>query len=352
VSQQLGLQCGSTFDDYQTGKTDAKAAAKHRTEQARRDAEIAARAHEAATERADERLDRARQRLEIAKHRLEPLAKDRADAPADYSLPRGLLFLAIAILLLAGDLTILAGVLARILDLTSRVVLSDGTAFSVTQILSHPAQGWEQFANILILTASVLLLGFFPKLMLELRRERTSNGFFYGSFVIFVLSVAAVALTAAARFGLDDTAAQTSTAIQAGTAIQASTAAPKSLVFALASVLLGLSMPYASCLFFVRGTEKLGRRVDLWRAASARFMAARDVKARESAAGDATATALTHSLAFQQFSSPGYVELQSQLAAGEFHRAYSDGVVKSVRNAPPGEVFSIMRAAAIRRKLQ
>lgn len=279
----------------------------------------------------------------------DELSHRRNISPRDFSLGRGVFFVAVGILLLVGDLTILSGVLTKILGLDGRA--TDGTnTMIVTEIVNRPFLALELFRNVIVLTFSVLLLGFFPKLFFDLPVEELPTTYRRTLKIVMIASVAAVVVTALARWGFDIKLASTP-ATTASTGGSGSAGSSSKWLFDISSVLLGLALPYVSCFFVSVGADRIGRRWDLWMASVASGRAARALGVSRENVKSITADVASRIADEAAASMIEHEQRVRSKVRAEYSQGYADGTVSLLSGSEPGAIFNALRLIAIRRKL-
>jgi hypothetical protein len=335
MSREIGLAFGASLDSFAVGLRDAERAADDLAFARRRDADarmtVASLANDDAANRLGE-LERVVERLNPA---CDTIVAMRTRYPTEFSLPRGLFYLAVASVLFVGDATILSGVLAQLLNLP---LVDTGTGVTVADLVSDPIKALHSFPHVVILTASVLLLGFFPKVYLELPDEVTPRVLRWTVRGLLLLSCMAVLLTALARSALPVAAA-----LKTG---------QSDLMFRLATICLGIALPYVGGIFFIRGADKIGRRLDLWRLRATTWIASRRLQAHGSIAAARAAELASAEAELGRVRSPEFLGSCRAAAVADFSHGYAEAAASLLEGSTPGSVFAALRSVAIRRALR
>ncbi len=196
------------------------------------------------------------------------LLAHRRKCASDYSVWRAALFLMLSLLLLLGDVGILGRVLA---DFVGEDYYSSdaGGDFLLTLVSQGPLAAFRYFPGLFGLVLSILVMGFYLKLWEEHLRtissledssakslpvEKWMNAIY---LVVLILSILSVIGSAGIRL-VSQTASE-------APINGISTAAEFSLFKRFVMSLLGLALPYVSAAFFIKGSDKLGKSMRLWR---------------------------------------------------------------------------------------
>jgi hypothetical protein len=113
-------------------------------------------------------------RLEHHEALLSALRVSKVQAPEQFSLVRGVMFLCVGILAIAGDITFLGGVLATLVGADLRDPLTQQTFARLA--FSDPLLALERFPEVAVLTVSVLLVGFVVKVWHDAHRQYRRDG--------------------------------------------------------------------------------------------------------------------------------------------------------------------------------
>lgn len=196
--------------------------------------------------------EQAAKAVKVATDEQQRLEQLRRDQPSDFAMVKGILYLVLSVLLVAADVSILGQVLARLLDYDWRI---PGVSYTFgTLFFKAPLQAFQEFPDLFCLTLSVLVIGLFIKVWLDtleirLKEGRGANRFLkvktYLFTLFFLFSVVTVISLASARL-----------IIPIGTIPGVY---PQVVAF-----ILGLSLPFVSAGFFVRGYEVVSLRWELW----------------------------------------------------------------------------------------
>lgn len=334
MSQELGLSFGSCLDRFDIGRHAVEGEARQAAAQALQTAEAAVVASEITVNSLTERESRISLRLQQERSTLDLLLTDQHKNPKDFSIPRGIFFVAVGLLLLVGDLTVLSGVLSRILGLPLRAEIPGGY-FSVAEIVNRPWQAWQYFRNVLVLTSSVLLLGFFPKLFFDVREDQFTLLFRRFLRTVLVVSVLAVLATAFARFGM-----------------KLGDEPPLTGLFGYATVLIGIALPFASSFFSMFGSEKLGRRFDVWRLDRATKRTAAGHQEAVNRLAQAESDLAERQAALRRLAGAEYLNQETAKAVADFSVGYSNGVKLLLAGNGRGSVYASLRSIALIRKMK
>jgi len=177
--------------------------------------------------------------------------RDREKATSDYSLVKGVFYLIMAVLLVFADLAIIGKVSAIFLGYTWRS--QSGVKFS--DIFFDPVGVFVEFPDLLWLTLSILLMGFFMKVWRdswfaydkEEGRWRWPGKFDFLIFTVLLLL------------------ALSSLVAMAGTRLAVSLGDSNGWYAKFVMFILGLSLPLVSAGFFMKGYDALAKRWELWR---------------------------------------------------------------------------------------
>src|SRR5688500_5697091 len=120
MSRETGLRFGRALEPFAVGVAAAERQAAEHVHHVRQQAQSEIATIESAAMEAEQRLDVIEQQLQEVDIRVKRTSEERDQFPVEYSVPRGFMYIAIALVLLAGDVTILGGVLAKLLNLPVR----------------------------------------------------------------------------------------------------------------------------------------------------------------------------------------------------------------------------------------
>jgi len=184
------------------------------------------------------------------------LESHRNEAPSEYSVTKGLLYVALAILLILADISVLGRVAADFLGYDWRI---DGRTFSQWVFFDYKG-ALARFPDLFWLTLAVLVSGFFLKVWRDSwslwdRSKNAWRGMGKWDFVMFLL----MTFLAVASFGL-----MASARLEVGLG-EGSDGEELSAWARWVSFVLGLALPLVSTGFFIKGYDAISRRVLLFR---------------------------------------------------------------------------------------
>ncbi|WP_029898042.1 hypothetical protein [Desulfohalovibrio reitneri] len=197
-------------------------------------------------------------RIEDIQYRLDTMREDRRESPTEYSWFRGVFYTCLSILLIFADISILAIVSANLMGLPFRDEASGRNFLEL--LFNNPLAAYQAFPEVLFFTLSVLGIGFFIKVWLDIVLMPDRNKRFAGKgrlvYVIyttfFILSAVSVALMAGARL------------IPEIAAIPGDTGAASSFGYGnIVLTVMGFALPYVSVGFFMRGLDCLGNSLSI-----------------------------------------------------------------------------------------
>jgi hypothetical protein len=248
MSREIGYSDGSSLNSFETGVQVAETLAR---EQANLKAERARQTFDSirsGLEQSARRTERREAALASVNQERTVLVARRQEHPTDFSLPKGVLYLLLAVLLLAADFAILGQVVSQFLGLSWRDPSTLET-FAQTFFRS-PVAAFRRFPELMLLTLGILTLGMFFKVWRDAylatqsaeNRHALRRTEFRALTVFMVLSVACVVAMAFIRLLMPP----------------GKTPDIDVPLTRWAAVLLGLSLPFISAAFFIKGYDLVG----------------------------------------------------------------------------------------------
>lgn len=286
------------------------------------------------------RVERSLQgRLVLANQPRLRVEQRREAASAEFSLVKGTLYIGISALLIFADISILGQVFAQLLGYPWVHPVTRRTF--TQQLFTDPSQALKDFPDLLYLTVSLLLIGFFIKIWkdwyaIRFDNERSLRRSDHLKFILYsmllMMSVVSVVLMASARLTFDMGEAS-------GNLSRA------------ASAFLGLTLPFVSAGFFMEGYDCLASRGLLWRLSLMAWLYRAPLFLWAARRRRADAALKVCALALEQLESDEH--RQKLLGAREvaYAHGYREGVKSLLASPGPGELYGKLRPIAVRRLL-
>lgn len=254
MSREIGYADGSSLNPFEVGVQVAETLAREQANVQAENARHAFQAVELAAAHSTRKLQRRAADLEELRHERLNLKARRQEHPTDYSLPKGVLYLLLAVLLLSADFAILGQVVSQFLGLPWRDQATLET-FAQTFFRS-PVAAFRRFPELMLLTLGILTLGMFFKLWRDayMATQNAENRLavrrteFRVLTFFMVLSALCVVMMALIRLLMPP-----------GKVPDIDVPLTR-----WAAVLLGLSLPFISAAFFIKGYDLVGNVLTAW----------------------------------------------------------------------------------------
>lgn len=270
----------------------------------------------------------------VAARRLEE-ARRRDINPAEFSAVKGILYTALSILLLLADVSILGQVIARFLGYDWR--LKDGRTFAQL-VFTAPREAFHGFPDLFCLTLAILLMGFFVKVWRDARKSDSLTGTdtsvrsvdrtdYWIYTILLLLAITAVVAMTATRLTLD-----------VGKA--------KGLLPRLVSTIVGLTLPFVSAGFFLKGYDVLSSRFALWRVSCADILYSIPAAFIEKKKSRLRAELESRNAIRIKMASPDHLNSLIARRKAEFVEGYRDGIYRLF--SAGGSIVSRVRPLAIK----
>jgi hypothetical protein len=287
-------------------------------------------------ELADEQLRKVtfgREKLSHHQEVLTILRTDRLQNPEQFSAMRGLMFLTVGVLAIAGDITFLGGVLATLVGAPLRDPASQLTFARMA--FRDPFEALARFPEIFVLTVSVLMTGFCLKLWHDAHRRHhhgrgSDKPWYWAVTAVSGLGVLMLIIVAAVRMWQP---------------LEVS----DSIAARAASTILGLVLPVFGTMCMMTAMDKFANLTRVAWHTAWRGLADYQLEPAVRAYANARQQLVQAQQRAAMVQSASYVKQAVAQAETEFNVGYAEGLARALASGQPGSIYALIRKAALGR---